>query len=267
MQTNEGYRTLLEQQLGQDAVGEGKGTFATPFVSSLLSEKVYFTAHRAGARRTTAWTSGTGARTTPGPQLEERGGQDFADLPRAQQDDLVRRVALLAALDEEAGPRYFEDHKADFDTLCVSHVLVGTEERGGRRGPGPGRGAGAAHRGRHGLPHGGHRRLGRHGGGGRGRRPRLREPRPLPAEFEDAAYDLEVDEVSDPVRTQFGYHLIQVAGAQRVGLRGGGANRCASACSTRLASDAEVTVDPRYGAWQEAEETPGRFSIVPPSEV
>ena len=27
--------------------------------------------------------------------------------------------------------------------------------------------------------------------------------------FEDAAFDLEVDQVSPPVRTQFGYHLIQ----------------------------------------------------------
>ncbi len=129
VQTNEGYRTLLEQQLGQDAVGEGKGTFATPFVSSLLSEKVYFTLIEQELADDGV-DLGDGRQDDARAQLEERGGQDFADLPRAQQDDLVRRVALLAALDEEAGPRYFEDHKADFDTLCLSHVLVSTEERG-----------------------------------------------------------------------------------------------------------------------------------------
>jgi hypothetical protein len=40
---NDGYRTLLEQQLSQDSAGDGHGTFATPFVSGLLSDKVYFT--------------------------------------------------------------------------------------------------------------------------------------------------------------------------------------------------------------------------------
>ncbi len=75
-----------------------------------------------------------------------------------------------------------------------------------------------------------------------------------------------MNEVSDPVRTQFGYHLIQVrerngSGYEEV------AESVRQRLLARLASDAEVTVDPRYGAWQEAEETPGRFSIVPPSEV
>ena len=265
VQSNEGYRTLLEEQLGQDAAGEGKGTFATPFVSSLLSEQVYFTLIEQAIEDGGA-ELGQERQDAARAQLEERGGRDYADLPRAQQDDLVRRVALLTTLDEEVGPRYFEDHKADFDTLCVSHVLVSTEERGDAEARG--RVEELAERIEDGTPF---RTVatddsddsaaaaegGELGCGSRGR---------YPAEFEDAAYELEVDEVSDPVRTQFGYHLIQVRDRNESGYDEV-ADSVRQRLLARLAADAAVTVDPRYGAWREAEDAPGRFSIVPPSEA
>jgi parvulin-like peptidyl-prolyl isomerase len=264
VEDNEGYRALLEQQLGSEAAGEGEGTFATPFVSSLLSEKVYFTLIEQEVERDGVELGDErldGARS----QLEERGGQDFADLPRAQQDDLVERVALLSALDEEVGPRYFEDHKSDFDTLCVNHVLVSTDDRTDPEAQG------RAEELKAGIDDGTAFRTvateesddaaasaqgGDLGCGSRGR---------FPAEFEDAAYDLDVNEVSDPVRTQFGYHLIQVRernAAEYQDVIDSVRNRLLS----RLAGDADVTVDPRYGEWRESAEQPGRWSIVPPSE-
>jgi parvulin-like peptidyl-prolyl isomerase len=265
VQSSEGYRTLLEQQLGQDAAGEGKGTFATPFVSSLLSEQVYFTLIQQSLDDAGV-DLGRDRQDEARAQLEERGGQDYADLPRAQQDDLVRRVALLGALDEEVAPRYFEDHKADFDTLCVNHVLVSTEERGDAEART--RVEELAQRIEDGTPF---RTVatddsddsaaaaegGDLGCGSRGR---------YPPEFEDAAYDLEVNEVSEPVRTQFGYHLIRVRERNGTGYEEV-ADSVRQRLLARLATDAEVTVDPRYGAWREAEDAPGRFSIVPPSEV
>ncbi|GGF16065.1 foldase protein PrsA [Halobacillus andaensis] len=41
-------------------------------------------------------------------------------------------------------------------------------------------------------------------------------PGTMDSDFEDAAYNLEVDEVSDPVQTQFGYHIIKVTDKREV---------------------------------------------------
>jgi parvulin-like peptidyl-prolyl isomerase len=175
-------------------------------------------------------------------------------------------VSLLSALDEEVGPRYFEDHKSDFDTVCVNHVLVSTDERtdaeararaedlkaqidGGTafRTVATNESDDAAA-----APEGGDL-----GCGSRGR---------FPPEFEDAAYDLDVNEVSDPVQTQFGYHLIQVRDRNEAEYQDV-IDSVRQRLLSRLARDADVTVDPRYGEWQESAEQPGRFTIVPPSEV
>jgi len=260
---NDGYRTLMEQQLGQESPGDGEGTFATPFVSNLLSERVYFTLIEQELERDGV-SVGQERSDAARAELEERGGQDFADLPEAQQDALVQRVAVLAALDEEVGPRYFEENKADFDTVCVSHVLVAIEGRSDAEARARAEelkamiDGGTAFRtvaSEQSDDPGASAQGGDLGCGSRGR---------FVPEFEDAAYALEVDELSDPVQTQFGYHLIRVedrtpAQYQDV------IDSVRQQLLTKLATDAEVTVDPRYGEWQESADQSGRFSVVPPS--
>ena len=259
---NEGYRTLMEQQLGQESPGEGKGTFATPFVSNLLSERVYFTLIEQELARGGV-SVGDERSAAALSQLEERGGQDFADLPQAQQDALVHRVAVLAALDEEVGPRYFEEHKADFDTVCVSHVLVAVEGRSDAEALARAEELKASIDGGTAFRSvatdesddpGSAAQGGELGCGSRGRF--------VPA-FEDAAYALEVDEVSDPVQTQFGYHLIRVEDRNPAQYQDV-SDSVRQQLISQLATDADVTVDRRYGEWQESSEQTGVFSIVPP---
>jgi parvulin-like peptidyl-prolyl isomerase len=263
IQDNEGYRTLMEQQLGQESPGEGKGTFATSFVSNLLSERVYFTLIEQELARDDV-SVGAERADAARAELEERGGQDFADLPAAQQDALVDRVSVLAALDEEVGPRYFEEHKADFDSVCVSHVLVATEGRSEAEAEARAEELKASIDGgadfatvasEESDDPGAAAQGGELGCGSRGR---------FPAAFEDAAYALEVDEVSDPVQTQFGYHLIRVEDRNPAQYRDV-IDSVRQQILTDLATDADVTVDRRYGEWQESSEQPGRFSIVPPA--
>lgn len=262
---NEGYRTLMEQQLGQESPGDGKGTFATPFVSNLLSERVYFTLIEQELARGDVAVGGD-REDAARAELEERGGQDFADLPQAQQDALVQRVAVLAALDEEIGPRFFEEHQADFDSVCVSHVLVATEGRSEAEARERAEelkasiDGGAAFRtvaSEESDDPGAAAQGGELGCGSRGR---------FPAAFEDAAYELEVDEVSDPVQTQFGYHLIRVEDRNPAQYQDV-IDSVRQRILTDLATDADVTVDRRYGEWQESSEQPGRFSVVPPAEA
>jgi parvulin-like peptidyl-prolyl isomerase len=263
VQDNEGYRTLMEQQLGQESPGDGKGTFATPFVSNLLSERVYFTLIEQELDRSGVSVSEERSAAARA-ELEERGGQDFADLPAAQQDALVQRVAVLATLDEEVGPRFFEEHQADFDTICVSHVLVATEGRSDAEAQARAEDLKASIDGGTAFrtvaneesdDPGAAAQGGDLGCGSRGR---------FPQAFEDAAYALEVDEVSDPVRTQFGYHLIRLEDRSTAQYQDV-SDSVRQQIISELAIDADVTVDPRYGDWQESSEQPGVFSITPPA--
>jgi parvulin-like peptidyl-prolyl isomerase len=198
--------------------------------------------------------------------------KDFPDWFRRL---LIRRNARAVALREAiAGfglsdadvQKYFETHQADFTNVCTAHVLVKNKEeadavvarlRGGEdfaavakdRSQDPG--------------------SAQEGGDLGCVAANLFVP-----EFEQAVKTLPLGEVSDPVQTQFGFHIIKVRDRPATTFEEGreGAKNALNAESQdafrtfldKAARSAKVTVDPRFGKF---EAQPGRAPEVVAPEV
>lgn len=183
----------------------------------------------------------------------------------------TRAVAVRTAvsgldLGEESLRQYYEQHEADFDQACLAHILVETKEeaeavaarvRAGEdfaavakeKSKDPGSG-----------PQGGDLSC---------------NPRGVfVAEFDAAAFSLAVNTVSDPVQTQFGFHVLLVRERKTVPFAEGRQqakaalnNESQNAFRTFLdkaARKAKVTVDPRYGTFEAQE---GQAPTVVPPQV
>jgi parvulin-like peptidyl-prolyl isomerase len=130
-------------------------------------------------------------------------------LIQMQSERLRDAVITEVALSEDEVRAYFEAHRADFEVeeeVRASHILVETEEEIGtileRLDAGE---AFADLASELSIDPGSAAEGGDLGWFGRGR---------MVPEFEDAAFSLEVDELSEPVQTQYGFHLILVTERQ-----------------------------------------------------
>jgi foldase protein PrsA len=290
IQGNERYRESVEQGLAQQGLemtvsGSGDGTFDSAFVARVLSLNVYYQLlEQEIAER--------GLEVTPAdldairPQaVNAVGGQEVFDaFPEDYRDELVRRQALTQELQEALGGEVgvedaralFEENKEDFDGVCVSHIFASTEQRG----PDGAKArieelaaqleAGADFR-QLATEQSDDTAAAANGGsldcGGRGRF--------LP-EFEEVAFELPVGEVSDPVQTPVGYHLILVEERrpltfeevrpqveqelQRQQLR------AFSELIDELTCESDVEVNPRYGSWMAGCDDPAVVGEVVPPE-
>jgi len=252
------YRELLEGQLGAMSAGSGRSnsTVSTEFVANLLSERVYFTLVEDELDRPIDEDDLRAATD----RLAAEGNEQFAALDDEPRRRLARRVALLTVLQEEVLPGYFEERRDDFDTLCVSHILVSTEGRT----PAEARTrvddlaaqleAGASFEtlaSEQSDDATAAQAAGDLGCGGSER---------FVAAFGEAAGALAVGEVSEPVETEFGFHLIRRADASY--------EAAAAEVQQRFlvdeSEDADVDVNPRYGRWVTGEAAGGGARIVAP---
>lgn len=194
--------------------------------------------------------------------------------PRWFQDRLVARNARAVAvrsalsgvdLSEEGLRRYYDENRGDFAQNCVSHILVrskadadavlarlrsGSDFATVAKAVSADTGSGAR-------------------GGDLGCNPKGT----FVPEFDEAAGQLAVGELSEPVQTQFGFHVILVQERRQADFEGSreeiraAVNSQAQAAFRRFLAEAvstvRVTVDERYGRF-EAPGTGQAPEVVPP---
>lgn len=227
------YQAALERQFGTPVQGSGEGTYATDFVAQLLSLRVYFELIEAELDERGVEITEEDRDTVRDQAVEVVGGQEAFDaLPAAYRDRLVEQRALLAAAgdaftadepDEGAAEEFYEANRADFETRCLAHVLVGTDDEaqptGERTRPeAQARAdelaaelAGGADFTELASSEANDDTVSAAEGGDLGCITRQTQFDPV---FLDAAFAADVGEVTEPVETQFGFHLILVSSAE-----------------------------------------------------
>ena len=284
---NEAYRTALEQSYGAPSVGSGEGTYDAQFVAQLLSLRVYYEIldQELEERDLTLTDDEVQAGIdVVGEQIASLGDDVFESFPEEYRDRLGRQQALVDKVQSELGgggdaEAYFEENQELFEQACVSHILVSTETRSpeealtaaqalkarieagedfaavATESEDPGSAA---------------------NGGDLGQC--FDRSANLGPEFLEAAFEQPVGEVSDPVETQFGYHLILVREREvpefedveqqveaRLQQQSGNA---ITEVLVGAACEGDVDVSPRYGEWDTSPcgdgATPPR--VVPPSQ-
>jgi parvulin-like peptidyl-prolyl isomerase len=268
---NKAYVDTLQQQVA--VLGKAKGTFTSDFVARVLSRRIFLEfVHEAVVRRhlslnlADARTQVQGSFTDPA---------EYAGFPRAYRDLIVRRSAEVTALslalsstkiDDAAVAAFYNANRDQFQETCVRHILVPAKDQADQArakivgGQDFGAVAKASSQDSQSATRGGE--LGCL---------TSQQARGLVPEFAQALTALQVNELSQPVQTQFGFHIIQVTARRAQPLE-----QVASTIKTQLERQsqsslndfldkavpaARVTVNPRYGRFQKDGPQPG---VVPP---
>lgn len=288
----EPYLQAIEEQAGGSGVkGEGKGTLSTAYVATLLNARiagvlVHDELERLGKepsaedlesarQRFEQQFQGGGSFGDEGqPPDPDQGKKIFESLPEFYRDYLVLQLAefdvfsrsVQDAVTDADVREFYESNRELFQETCVSHILVETQAQavdvlkrinGGAdfaeiakaesQDNGGGTGGSAAAGGSLGCLAG-------------------EEMSRLVAEFADATEALEPGQVSEPVRTQFGYHVIKVTERRTAALDDARVEiqQELAQPQTRLAElvkKSEIEVNPRYGTFVTEPQLRG---VVPP---
>lgn len=176
----------------------------------------------------------------------------------------VRTAISGLSLSEESLKKYYDEHVANFEQVCLSHLLVETKEQADaalariKGGESFAAVATAVSKDQGSAPKGGD--LGCNNKG-------LFVP-----EFEAAAFSATPEVPTDPVQTQFGFHVLLVKERKTAPFEQARAE-AKQALNTesqdkfrdflgKAAQKAKVTIDPRYGKFKTG--PPGSPEVVPP---
>jgi hypothetical protein len=265
---NKAYRAVLESDQSQGGygltlAGASKGTFNTAFAAQALSLRIYYRLIEEGLAtkgiKVTA-ADDKAAGTAIKGQLDQAKKGLFASFPADYRTRLAHQQAVVekasaSSSNGKLADQFFAAHQAEFgESACVSHILVTVDENRtdaqakqiideikAELDGGADFATVAKARSDDGS---------KTAGGDLGCQP----AGSYVAEFEAAVAALPLGKVSDPVKTQYGYHLILVRSRQATKLddvrqQVGQAAFNAFLLDVTCGKRTKVSIDPRYGTW------------------
>ena len=292
IKANKKYLASIEQQLqqqGQRAVGSGKDTFDTGFVARVLTRRILLQIIHQGLVKRHVKITDT-QRTTALNELKQSFGADVAILnsfSKSYRAELVERNAEVSALQNALATtkindatiqHFYDTNKARFTQTCARHILAQLPQD---HPPTAAEDAAAKAK-----ADGWKARLDKgedfatiakaesddKGSGAQGGDLGCQAKGALVPEFEAGEDSLQINQISAPVKSSFGYHVIQVTGRKvqtvkeaeptiRQQLQQADGNVINDFLDKALAK-AKIAVNPRYGHFDKKAQTPG---VVPPS--
>jgi parvulin-like peptidyl-prolyl isomerase len=251
IRSNSAYRKALEgeQGYGIKLAGASKGTFNSAFSAQLLTLRVYYELieqdlAKQGVRVTKA--EDREATSTLKSQVSQLGTGVWTSFPVEYRNRLGHQEALISKATAEAGK--------DVEVACVSHILVTADNRTDAEAKALAQqlkdqidaGADFATVAKASSEDPGSKEQ----GGDLGCQPKG----VYDADFEQAVWSQPIGKLSDPVKTQFGYHLIVVQSRQKGGSAAAASQGSQQAFSAYLlklmcGTKTKVSVDPQFGTW------------------
>lgn len=277
---NDQYKQLIEQGgQGLAVEGKGKGTFNSAFVARVLTQEMVFAViHNEVRARKLVVTQEEKDATRADITSGGNGEAVFGKFPKSYQQTLIDRLTETTVLeadlagvkiDDAAIQDFYSKNQSQFADTCVRHILVDTKEQADAArarvvgGEDFAKVAAAVSKDTGSAQQGGDVGCDISG---------------FVQEFKDAASTLPVNEISQPVQTQFGFHIIQVTkrspknldAALRAQIRNNliqpGIEKAQDLIYTKL-SQAKVTVNPRIGKFDKGDSASGQPPQVVPNEA
>ncbi|HZN16286.1 MAG TPA: peptidylprolyl isomerase [Acidimicrobiales bacterium] len=277
---NKAFVEALNSQGGLNIQGTAKNTFDMAFVSRVLTRRIFYTLiHQQLVKRKIKITAAQLTAARRDTEQQFGGAEIMGGFPKGYVDDAVRTTAEISAVQASLGrgaatpekiKEYYDAHQADYQETCVSHILVDTEEKAKELKAQIDKGGDFAELAKKESKDNQGATGGSAAKGGSLDCITGAQAAGFVPEFVAGYKDLAVGKVSDPVKTQFGYHLIKVTDRRQQSLADATEDITAKLgqdtqdAFQQLISDsarkAKVRVNPRYGRFDS-----DQLTIIPPT--
>jgi parvulin-like peptidyl-prolyl isomerase len=256
--------------------GTGDGTFNSQFVARILTRRIYFALiHQEFARRKLNVTQKNLDEAKKQIVSEIGDPRVFDAFPSTYKTELLRlnaeveKLATALADTSDANLRkYYDDHKEQFENVCAVHILVETKAEADEIE----KSLAKAKDKKAEFANLAKTKSKDTGSGANGGELGCNPPSTYVAEFKDAVRTQKIGAIGQPVKTQFGYHIIRVDSREAAKPFAEVEEQVRSAITdsqqgaftqflNNASTKAKVEVNPRYGTYDKSGDSP---QIVPP---